>query len=138
MKVSSLMKTNPKTIPSHESIIEAAKIMKTADIGVLPVVDNGKLVGMITDRDLTLRVIANDKNYKECKVKDVMSTDLKTCHEEEDASSALHLLGKCKLHRLPIVNASNKLVGVVSLCDFARSKDKDSTLLARTLQEIVS
>lgn len=137
MKISAMMKAHPKTVSSNDSITEAAKIMKTADVGSIPVVDNDKLVGIVTDRDIVLRTIANGKNYNECKVKDVMSKEIKACNEEDDTASALHLLGKCKLHRLPVINKSNKLVGIVSLSDFTKS-EKDKTLIAETFQEIVS
>lgn len=137
MKISAVMKTNPKTITGNDYIAEAAKLMKTANVGALPVVDNGSLVGIVTDRDIVTRALAEGKSFTEYKVKDIMSTKIEACNEDDNLETALTTLGKCKLHRLPVVNNTKKLVGIVSLTDFAKS-EQDKTLLGKTLQQILS
>jgi CBS domain-containing protein len=137
MKISAIMKSNPKTLTGNEFLVDAARIMKTDNLGILPIVENGTVIGVITDRDIVTRAVAGAKSFTEYKVKDIMSKDIKACNEDDDVSTALNTLGKAKIRRLPVVNSTKKLVGIVTLTEFATS-EQDKALLGKTLQQILS
>jgi IMP dehydrogenase len=101
-----------------QSIRDVAQIMAQSDIGSLPVGDHDRLVGMITDRDIAVRAVAQGRS-PDTKVRDVMSGDIKYCFEDEDLATVAQNLGDVQLHRLPVVNRDKRLVGIVALADIA-------------------
>ncbi|EIJ81626.1 inosine-5'-monophosphate dehydrogenase related protein [Bacillus methanolicus PB1] len=116
-KIRDIMTTDVETCSLLDNIYEVAVKMKDLNVGAIPVVDNGKLVGMITDRDIVLRCIA-EKNPPSSKVEEVMSRQLVTVTPESSTREAAQLMAKNQIRRLPVVEG-DKLAGIVSLGDFA-------------------
>jgi CBS domain-containing protein len=98
-------------------------MMVDVDAGILPVGENDRLVGMITDRDIAVRGIAEGKGPK-AKVRDVMTAEVKYCFEDEEADDVLRNMGEIKVRRLPVLNREKRLVGIVSLSDLPYGGDK--------------
>lgn len=94
--------------------------MADADIGALPVGRNDRLIGMITDRDLALRVVAQKRDPQTTRAEDVMTSGLIWCRTEEDVEDAVHLMDQKKVRRLPVINEEKRLVGMLSLGDIAQ------------------
>lgn len=111
------MTKNVETCSLLDNVFEVAVKMKEWNVGVVPIVDNDKLVGMITDRDIVLRCIA-EKHPASSKVEDIMSSHLITVGPETTTQEAVRLMAKHQIRRLPVVEG-NKLVGIVALGDFA-------------------
>lgn len=125
MKIRDIMNTSVRSIEPTESIADAARIMAKDDIGALPVVESGKIVGMVTDRDLAVRGIAQGL-HGGSPVLGVMSADITSCREDEDVEDLLERMGKQQVRRMPVCSAAGDLVGIVSIGDAARfDRDKD-------------
>src|SRR5438552_10878514 len=122
-----VMTSNPSTIEPDGNVVEAARIMKQEDAGVVPVTENGRLTGMVTDRDIAIRVVAEGKDPQSTKVSEVASTDLVTIDPQQDLDEALRLMAQHKVRRLPVVEEGGVLVGVVAQADIARSADDSKT-----------
>jgi CBS domain-containing protein len=122
MKVSNCMTRNVKIADPNQTIRDAALAMGRLDAGVLPVGENDRLVGMITDRDIAIRGVAEGKG-PDAKIRDVMSTDVKYCFEDEEIDDVLHNMGELKVRRMPVLNRDKRLVGIVSLGDLATNAE---------------
>jgi CBS domain-containing protein len=118
MRVSNCMTRNVQIANPDQTIRDAAMAMSRLDAGVMPVGENDRLVGMITDRDIAIRGIAEGKG-PETKVRDVMSTEVKYCFDDEDVDDVLHNMGELQVRRLPVLNRDKRLVGIISLGDLA-------------------
>ena len=129
-----VMTSNPSTIETDGFVVEAAKIMKVEDAGVVPVTENGRLIGMVTDRDIAIRVVAEGKDPQSTSVREVASTDLVTIDPEQNLDEALRLMAQHKVRRLPVVEEDGRLVGVVAQADVAR--EGDDTKTGQVVQEI--
>jgi CBS domain-containing protein len=114
------------------SIRDAAKAMKEIDAGFLPVGENDRLVGMVTDRDIAIRAIADGKG-PDTKVRDVMTDDVVYCFEDDDLDSVSTKMADRKVRRLPVLNRDKRLVGVVSLGDLSQSPEDDGRRSAAAL-----
>ena len=123
MHVRDIMSHDVKITAPDDSLEKAAKLMAKLDIGVLPVGENDRLVGMITDRDIAVRAVAAGKSPKECKVRDVMTPEIKFVYEDESIEDVARNMSKLQLRRLPVLNRSKRLVGIVSLGDLAIKQD---------------
>jgi CBS domain-containing protein len=110
----------------NETIQEAARIMAEIDAGVVPVGDNDRLVGMLTDRDIAIRAIAKGKG-PETKVGDIMSGEVRYCFEDEDTDHVCQNLGDQQIRRIPVVDRNKRLVGILSLGDLAVSGGNGAT-----------
>jgi CBS domain-containing protein len=111
--------TNDVEIANPEqSIREAAEIMARLDAGVMPVGENDRLVGIITDRDIAVRGVAKGRG-PDAKIRDVMSTDVKYCYEDEEIEDVLRNMGDLQVRRLPVLSRDKRLIGIVSLGDLA-------------------
>lgn len=117
MKIKEIMTTDVRTVSANDSIAEAASIMKQLDVGAVPVIDNDILVGIVTDRDLVLRAVAEGKNAQES-VSNVMTKNLTTVTPDMDVHKVADLMASKQIRRLPIVE-NNQLVGIVSIGDMA-------------------
>ncbi len=113
-----IMSTNVATVSPQQTVAEAAQIMSQYNVGAVPVVQNGKPVGIITDRDIALRVTANAKNPAATKVEAAMSTELVTGTPDMDVHQAANLMAQKQIRRLPVVD-NNGLAGIVALGDLA-------------------
>jgi len=120
------MTSNPVTCSSQASIADAAKVMAKEDIGPLPVVDADRLVGILTDRDIVVRVVAEGRDPQSTSVGDVATSDLVTVSPDEDLSRALQLLAERQVRRLPVAEGET-LVGVIAQADIARQGDDSAT-----------
>jgi len=120
MKVSEVMTRNVECIRPGDSILQAARKMRKLDVGPLPVCgDNDKLVGMITDRDIVIRGVADARDMDETKVQDVMTPDVHFCLETQDVHHAAKVMHDKQVRRLVVLNDDHRLVGILSLGDLA-------------------
>jgi CBS domain-containing protein len=133
-RIREVMTSNPSTIEADGFVVEAAKIMKAEDAGVVPVTENGRLIGMVTDRDIAIRVVAERKDPQATSIREVASTDLVTIDPQQDLDEALRLMAQHKVRRLPVVEEDGRLVGVVAQADVAR--EGDDTKTGQVVQEI--
>lgn len=133
MKINDVMTPNPKTVKTSDSIQTAAQIMRDEDTGAVPVVDGGRVTGMVTDRDIVIRALADGKFT--AKISDVVSDDVITVTQEMSTSEAATLMGEHQIRRLPVVDASERLVGIVSLGDLAVKENRDNRM-GETLENI--
>jgi CBS domain-containing protein len=124
MQISEVMTRAVQTTSPDVSVQEAARIMAAIDSGILPVGENDRLVGMITDRDLAVRALAQGKG-PDCKVRDVMTPEVKYCFEDEAVAHVARNMAEQKLQRLPVMNRDKHLVGIVSLGDIAIQGDSN-------------
>lgn len=122
MKVRDAMTRDVKVASPSQTIRDAARMMAEIDAGSLPVGDNDRLVGMITDRDIAVRAVAAGKS-PDTKVNDVMSKELLYCFDDQDIDEVSRNMGDVKVRRLPVVNRDKRLVGIISLGDLARKED---------------
>ena len=118
MKISNYMTKNVRIISPDQSLLDAAKAMANLDAGALPVSENDRLVGMITDRDIAVRGVAEGKG-PDTLIREVMSPEIKYCFDDEEAADVLRNMSDLKVRRLPVVNRDKRLVGIVSLGDLA-------------------
>ena len=119
MKISDLMTTEIETDTPQQTAKEAASFMLSADTGSIPVCDNGKVIGMITDRDIAVRGVAEGRG-PETSVRDLMSKDIVCAREDDDISAIASRMSEAQVRRLPVVDADNRIVGMVSLGDLSR------------------
>jgi CBS domain-containing protein len=133
-RIREIMTSNPSSIEPSSPIAEAARIMKQEDAGVVPVTENGRLSGMVTDRDIAIRVVAEGKDPQSTTVREVASTDLVTVDPEQDLDEALRLMAQHQVRRLPVVEEDGRLVGVLAQADIAREGDDKQT--GQVVQEI--
>ena len=111
----------------QDMVSEVAKLMKKEDIGPVPVVDderNKRLVGIVTDRDLALKVVAEGRDPQTTKVEEVMTRKLITCRPDDDVESAMKAMAQYQLRRIPVVDYKNRLVGLISQADVATRVDE--------------
>jgi CBS domain-containing protein len=103
------------------TICDAAKKMREGDFGSLPIQENDRLVGMLTDRDIVIRAIADGKDSKQTSVRDVMSPSILYCYDDQTLEEVADNLGQNQVQRLPVLNRQKRLVGILSLGDLAQS-----------------
>ena len=126
MKVSDIMTRDVHLLSPEQTIREAASIMADIDAGALPVGENDRLVGVITDRDIAIRAVAEGK-APTTKIRDVMSQEVLYCFDDQDLEEVAQNMGEMKIRRLPVVNRDKRLVGIISLGDLARKEDAGTT-----------
>ena len=119
MKVREVMSKDVVVASPDDTIEKAATLMAKADCGSLPVGENDRLVGMVTDRDITLRAVAKGQAPDHCKVRDVMSSGIKYVLDDQTTNAAAKSMSDQQIHRLPVLNRQKRLVGIVSLGDLA-------------------
>lgn len=117
MFVKEAMSTTVERVEPDTSVKESAVKMRDHNVGCLPVEEKGKLVGLITDRDITCRSVADGKDAAAIKVRDIMSKDIATCYDDAHINEATHLMVERGLERVPVLDHDEKLVGVLSLGD---------------------
>jgi CBS domain-containing protein len=120
------MTADPRSIAQSASVVEAARLMREGDIGSLPITDDEKLVGMITDRDIATRVVAEAADPKTTSVADVYSRDLISVEPDEDLEEAVRLMARHQVRRLPVVE-NGRLVGIVAQADIALRESEQQT-----------
>lgn len=136
--VDEMMAANPAFLLPNDTCVRAAQLMVQEDCGLLPIIDNADtrlLVGVITDRDIVVRLIANSKNPLEAKVSEAMSGEVKSLPTTASLSEAADLMQSAQIHRVIITDADDKLVGVLSLADVA-TQGLQPRMIAATVQSI--
>jgi len=114
-----VMTPNPTTVEPSTLVLEAAKVMKQQDVGPVPVTDGDRLVGVVTDRDIVLRVVADGKDPQSTTVGEIASSDLVTIDPQQNLDEALRLMAQHQVRRLPVVEEDGKLVGILAQADIA-------------------
>jgi CBS domain-containing protein len=131
MRVSEAMTRDVKICTPGQSIREVAKIMAEIDAGAMPVGENDRLIGMITDRDIAVRGVAQGKDPN-TPVREIMSEHVHYCYDDQDLDKVAEDMAATRVRRLPVVNREKRLVGILSLGDIAR-KDDHSEIVAETV-----
>ena len=132
--IKDVMTSNPCTIDADKSVAYAAKMMKDEDVGLAPIVEGDKLIGMLTDCDIAIRVVAEGRNPDQVTVREVASKQVVTIDPQQDLDEALRIMAKHQVRRLPVVEEDGRLVGVVAQADVAR--EGDDTQTGELVQEI--
>ncbi len=137
MQVNELMTRDVRIANPDQSLQQAARLMAELDTGVLPVGENDRLVGMITDRDIAIRAVAEGKS-PDTRVRDVMTADVKYVFEDQEADEVSIIMSDLQVRRLPVVDRNKRLVGILSLGDLATSErtlDEAGTALSGVSQQ---
>jgi CBS domain-containing protein len=121
MLVRDKMSRDVKTVAPETTVMEAARLMADADVGALPVASAERLCGMVTDRDISVRVVAIGRG-PETLVSEVMTPDLLSCHEDEDIGDISENMAENQVRRLPVVDVDKRLIGIISLADIADAR----------------
>lgn len=122
-----LMTTNPRSVESGSTVVEAARLMRDEDAGLIPVCEGEKLVGTVTDRDIAIRVVAEGREPESITVGEIASRELVTIDPQQELDEALRLMARHQVRRLPVVEEDGKLVGIVAQADIARSASDAQT-----------
>lgn len=135
--VKDVMTANPRTVTEKDTVQEVARLMRDHDTGVIPVVaEKGKkVVGVITDRDIVTRLVADGKDAKTSKVSEAMTRKVHSVRESDPLNKVFQLMSDQQIRRVTVVNESSELVGIISLADVANETEKDSQL-AKTVENI--
>ncbi|HLJ73042.1 MAG TPA: CBS domain-containing protein [Thermoanaerobaculia bacterium] len=116
-----VMTANPVYVSDKDSIRDVARIMAREDTGVVPVCDNSrKIIGMITDRDIVVRLVAEGKDPANAKVNEAMTKNVRAVKEDSTIDEALNVMKSAEVRRVPVVNSRNEIVGIVSMGDIAK------------------
>jgi CBS domain-containing protein len=132
--IKDVMTSDPCTIDAGKSVAYAAKMMRDEDVGLAPIVEGDKLIGMLTDRDIAIRVVAEGRDPDQMTVREVASKQVVTIDPQQDLDEALRIMAKHQVRRLPVVEEDGRLVGVVAQADIAREGDDSRT--GELVQEI--
>ena len=135
MLVKDVMSRDVQVTQPHTTLREAAELMKALDVGPLPVCDGDRLVGIVTDRDIVVRSVAEGQDCWEGRVRDAMSTDIAYCFDDDDIAIATRQMKEHQLRRLLVLNRDKRLVGIVSLGDVA-VQTGDNQVSGDTLQAV--
>lgn len=125
MNVSDCMSTDVRVCAPDDTIGDAARTMKDIDAGLLPVGENDRMVGMITDRDIAVRAVAEDKG-SETPVREVMSAEVLYCFEDENLDDVATQMSDLQVRRLPVLSREKRLIGIISLGDISRAGDSSA------------
>ncbi|WP_163266901.1 CBS domain-containing protein [Chelativorans alearense] len=127
MRVSEAMHKNATWVPPTMPLPEIAKIMKDQDIGAVPIGENDRLIGMVTDRDIVTRALPNGHDASTMTARDVMSPGITYCRSEDTLEEAIQLMEAKKIRRLPVIDADKRMVGILSIGDLSHCCDEDLT-----------
>jgi CBS domain-containing protein len=133
-KIRDVMSANPCAIDADKPVSYAAKMMRDENVGFAPIVEGDRLVGTITDRDITVKVVAEGGQPEQTRVREIASTNLVTADPDQDLGEALRLMASNQVRRLPVVEEDGRLVGVVAQKDVAEETDQRTT--GELVQEI--
>lgn len=134
MKIREIMTPDAQCVRPDETLVDAALLMRQLDVGVLPVCDDGEVIGMITDRDVTIRAVADARHPVTTMVREVMSAGTITVYDDQEVDEVLHILEQHQIRRAPVLNREGRLVGIVSLGDIA--VDASASLSGEALKRV--
>ena len=138
MKAQDIMTRNPSVVTPDSKLTEAARLMKEEDVGIVPVVESRgskKLVGVVTDRDITIRHVAAGHDSADCPVREAMSSGLVTARPDDDVDDVMKTMGREQIRRIPIVDDRGEIVGILAQADLARDA-KDEKRVEETVEKI--
>ena len=124
MKIKDIMSHDVRTVKPTDTAQHAAEIMAQTDVGALPVADNDRLVGMVTDRDIVVRAVAKGKAPDQCSVRDVMSEGIKYVYADESTEDLARNMADLQVRRLPVLSREKRLVGIVAMADLATARGR--------------
>jgi CBS domain-containing protein len=127
MKVSEAMHANVDWVTHDTPVVEIARIMATDDVGAVPVGKDDRLVGMVTDRDIVLRLVAEKRDPATTMAEQVMTPDIVYCRAAESVEDAIYLMEQKKIRRLPVIDDNKRLVGMLSIGDVSHSMSRELT-----------
>lgn len=136
LRASEIMTKNVRTATRNASLGDVAAMMRDGDMGAVPVVDGGKLIGIVTDRDIVVRGVADGKG-SDTAIGEVMTTELFSVAPDDFVFEAIRLMGDKQVRRIPVVNADGSLAGIIAMADVALEME-DEKEIAETLEEISS
>ena len=122
-----VMTHNPSALPSSSSAVEAARVMRDEDVGLIPIVEGDRLIGTVTDLDIAVRIVAEGKAPDRINVGEIASRELVTIDPQQDLDEALRLMARHQVRRLPVVEEDGKLVGIVAQKDIALHASDEQT-----------
>jgi len=124
-----VMTREPACCQPTDSLVRVAQTMKSEDVGAIPIVDGSsrQLVGMVTDRDIVVKALASGRSPEQTTVREVMTTDLVTCREDEEVTSAVSRMAERQVRRIPVVDRGGSLTGIIAQADVATRVHKDTT-----------
>jgi CBS domain-containing protein len=131
-----VMTKDPECVKEKDSIRDAARIMQRSDTGIVPVVDDGRrIIGLITDRDIVVRLVAEGKDSTRATVRDAMSRHVRSVRDDTPVAEVLDLMRSAQVRRVPVVDGDNAIIGIVSVGDIAVETDRDRSV-GVTLKDI--
>jgi CBS domain-containing protein len=133
-RVADVMTSAPEVASPSQSVQDVARVMAERDIGAIPVGENDRLVGMITDRDIAVRVTAAGKDPQATRVREIMTPEVRYCYEDEDVEHVAENMSEQQIRRLPVVDRRKRLVGIVSIGDLAM--DQPTRISGRALRGV--
>lgn len=134
MKIREIMTPDAQCIQPDETLVDAASLMRQLDVGVLPVCEDGSIVGMLTDRDIAIRAVAEARDPCRTLVREIMSSHTISVYEDDTVEEAVRVMEENQIRRAPVLNHAQKLVGIVSLGDIA--VDASSALSGEVLKHV--
>jgi CBS domain-containing protein len=135
MNVSKVMTKRVSWVGPDATLPEIARRMRAEDIGSIPVAHNDRLIGMVTDRDIVLRAVAEGGEIERCTARDVMTGTVLYCFEDETVAAVLRNMAEKQVRRLPVVNRAKRLVGVVSLGDLSHAAEQKAGDALKAISE---
>jgi CBS domain-containing protein len=128
MLISQIMTPDVIVASPNDSLREAAEVMAQHDLGILPICENDQLIGMLSDRDITVRAAAKGLSLEETKISQLLGTEARYVFDDQTTEYAASYMNEYQVRRLPVLNRDNRLVGIISLADLALSDDTSATL----------
>ena len=135
MKVSSVMTRDVRSILPRRSVRDAARLMDELNVGVVPVCEEERLLGILTDRDIAIRAVAGGLNPESTRVEEVMSTAVRACHPADDTAEVSSLMSGMQVRRIPVVDDEGRLVGIVALGDLATDDTEEAAGALKHISE---
>jgi CBS domain-containing protein len=127
MQANEIMTRGVECIPPEMAIRNAARRMKALDIGFLPVCENDRLIGTITDRDIVLRVVADERDVDSCMAREIMTGDVYWCYEDQTAEEVAEYMSRREVRRVLVLDRNKRLTGVISIGDLAKGGEEQKT-----------
>lgn len=133
-KIKDVMSRDFKWMAPDSPVSQVAQKMRDMDCGFMPLAENDKMIGMITDRDITIRAVAEGKKPEEVQARDIMTPKTYYCYDDQDVEEVCNNMGEIQVRRLPVVNRDKRLVGIVSMGDLAQVASRPN--VGQTQQQI--